>query len=375
MLEDNILYYEEIQRMETQEVLQKIREEISTEQSRIWKAQGLDLLWPFGSHQENAHSAVIAYLLGNPEYFKSFLSCIKLGHIDFQKDSVEIITEHPTDNNRRIDIFITLNENTCIIIENKIYAQDQVAQLHDYYSYAKEVKKFKNIYTFYLTLDGKAPSEASLVDLSRDTVSLICYGHHILPWIYSIYKSLEYTNNSNNLKDDLEKIFTPELFQDNVLKSALEQYMVALGDLLNMRGINDQTQKHILGILKVSSKENIYELIKICTEFPNDVPAELCRMKNILKCLDVHSRFGGTLIASSHNDINECNKEASMGAFDEKTPYFSGVLSKEKNLSIIFLNDGNDQYQIGRFKNGNWFFDYQGYGLNYQYQFETFLKK
>lgn len=358
--------------MEIQHILQKIRDVAREEQSRIWKAQGIDVLWPFGSHQENAHSAIIAYLLKNPEYFKQFLSiALKLNSINFETYSVG--TEHPTNENRRIDIFITLNENTCIIIENKIYAQDQEAQLYDYYSYA-EKEEFKDIYTFYLTLDGKDPSEASLNNLPLDKVACISYGYHILPWIYSIYKSLEYTNGANDLADP-EEIFTPELFQNNVLKSALEQYMVALGDLLNMRKINDRTQSNILDILETSSPDNIHELIKICTESPNNVPVELYRMKNTLKCLDVCSRFGGGLIASRGyinecENINECEKET----FNQKTPYFAGMRCKEKNLSIIFLNDGNDQYQIGCFENGIWHCAYQGYGLDYNNQFEGISK-
>lgn len=358
--------------MESQQILQKIKEIVQQEQARIWKAQGIDLLWSFGSHQENAHSAVIAYLLGNPEYFKHFLACINLGHIDFQKDGVEIFTEYSTYNKRRVDIFIKCNKDTCIIIENKIYAQDQAAQLHDYHSYA-EKEGFNNIYTFYLTLNGKDPSEASLNKLPLDKVTCISYGGHIIPWIYSIYKNLEYTNNSNKLADP-EKIFTPELFQDNVLKSALEQYMVAIGDLVDVRKVNDRTQDRILDILETSSKENIHELIKNCTESPNNVPIELYRMKNILKCLDVRAHFGGALIAASPGYINECDKEVSREAFNEKTPYFAGVLCKEKNISIIFLNDDNDQYQIGCFKNGIWHYTYQGYGLDYNHQFEVFLK-
>ena len=79
-----------------------------------------------------------------------------------------------------IDILITDNESS-IIIENKIYAGDQKAQLKRYFEYGK--KTLKPFVLMYLTLDGKDASEWSKGDLTENDFRKMSYSVDILNWL------------------------------------------------------------------------------------------------------------------------------------------------------------------------------------------------
>lgn len=118
------------------------------------------------------HSAFIAELL-NPQgkhglshlFLEAFLKMLKSsGYLDFSKvsqDNKERYIGRLTETEGgRVDIIIE-DGNHAVIIENKIYAEDQTNQMLRYYNYGKAEYKdgFKLI---YLTLDGHEPSECSL---------------------------------------------------------------------------------------------------------------------------------------------------------------------------------------------------------------------
>ncbi|MEI0490180.1 PD-(D/E)XK nuclease family protein [Brachyspira pulli] len=78
----------------------------------------------------------------------------------------------------RLDLFIK-NASFQLIIENKINADEQEAQLERYY---KELSKNQeNTFIIYLTIDGKEPSEKSLSPCMKDKLlkenRLICLSH------------------------------------------------------------------------------------------------------------------------------------------------------------------------------------------------------
>lgn len=100
------------------------------------------------SEKENYHSAFIAYLLDyqNGHYQDKFAKLffeklpqekipdkfkIENRNIDKMSVSTEEVTKE-IKKDRRIDILLTLDRNVSIIIENKIYAKDQKAQIKDY---------------------------------------------------------------------------------------------------------------------------------------------------------------------------------------------------------------------------------------------------
>lgn len=68
-----------------------------------------------------------------------------------------------------------------MIIENKIYAGDQEAQLDRYAQFAK--RRGKRALIFYLTLDGAEPSSQSYGSLSREDVVCISYCDLIDQWL------------------------------------------------------------------------------------------------------------------------------------------------------------------------------------------------
>ncbi|MBR4328321.1 MAG: PD-(D/E)XK nuclease family protein, partial [Candidatus Riflebacteria bacterium] len=85
---------------------------------------------------------------------------------EYTKKAYQIITEYYIDSGRRIDIAIKSKENETekefIPIEVKIFAGDQKNQCYDYCS-CKENNE-KKIY--YLTLDGRLPSEYSVSSIN-----------------------------------------------------------------------------------------------------------------------------------------------------------------------------------------------------------------
>jgi hypothetical protein len=144
------------------------------------------------SSEVRMHSAFIAELL-NPHgshgqrdvflklFVKSF--CFKENLIDTESCRISIeenigrINEDRTQGGR-IDIVITDIHSHQIIIENKIYANDQTKQLTRYYNYSN------NADIIYLTLDGKDAAKDSKGELEDGIhYKRYSYKHDILDWL------------------------------------------------------------------------------------------------------------------------------------------------------------------------------------------------
>lgn len=69
-----------------------------------------------------------------------------------------------------------------VIIENKIYADDQENQLLRYSNYGKKSGDSEFV-LLYLTLNGKPPSDKSLGDKEKVNYVCISYSHEIKPWL------------------------------------------------------------------------------------------------------------------------------------------------------------------------------------------------
>ena len=98
----------------------------------------------------------------------------------------------------RIDILIE-SSDVCIVIENKIYAEDQERQLGRYYEYALDTRKKRGI--IYLTLGGDEPEERTLYGdkpdkiplcrrLPEDTVVCLSYEKFIDEWLGACIKEV-----------------------------------------------------------------------------------------------------------------------------------------------------------------------------------------
>ncbi len=102
----------------------------------------------------------------------------------------------------RVDLLLEFDD-FLIVIENKIYAKDQNHQLIKYDKYANSIKG-ENYLIFYLTLDGKDPSEHAIISSSKKLernkhFHLISYKEHILKWLK------EFEIKSDDLKEILDQ--------------------------------------------------------------------------------------------------------------------------------------------------------------------------
>ncbi|MBQ0136977.1 MAG: PD-(D/E)XK nuclease family protein [Bacteroidales bacterium] len=148
----------------------------------------------------HTHSAFIAFLLdpkgshGKGDLFlKLFFKFIpKLSGIEnFDTTNAVVDYEYVIGNGNinkdytyggRIDLLIQSGD-TAIIVENKIYAEDQEKQLYRYKQFAERSKKISKYHILYLTLGGKKASRGSLFTMFDNEYTRISYKEHIQNWI------------------------------------------------------------------------------------------------------------------------------------------------------------------------------------------------
>lgn len=160
----------------------KISDLSSEERFNMFKICGVN-------HYEVTHSSILRELLSNnsshnfgDKFFIAFLKTLKRENLlsedyHFSLEDIKVIPEFSIGELGRIDILIK-NSYQCIIIENKIYADDQKEQLKRYETYAKN--NFTDYKLFYLTLYGDEASEDSAQDSNYSTIS---YNHTIINWL------------------------------------------------------------------------------------------------------------------------------------------------------------------------------------------------
>lgn len=141
------------------------------------------------NHYENTHSAIIAEFL-NPkgthglksQLLECFIETLGDGFAvaGFDYKHTMVYTEYSTLEGR-MDILIEDERNhKAIIIENKIFADDQCEQLKRYSRFAEEKYKSGNYQILYLTLWGEEASEQSGDGVDYLTIS---YNETIIDWL------------------------------------------------------------------------------------------------------------------------------------------------------------------------------------------------
>lgn len=171
-----------IEKMNILNDYQKKIKELSDENFNIFKICGVN-------HYENTHSSILAELLRNDsshsfgnKFLEAFFETLKKekkidDNFNFYMTNVRVITEYSIPNGR-FDIMIE-NGNQCIIIENKIYANDQFEQLKRYDSFASN--KYRDQYhLLYLTLWGNDASDHSGKGINYIQIS---YQETIVNWL------------------------------------------------------------------------------------------------------------------------------------------------------------------------------------------------
>ncbi len=134
-------------------------------------------------YEVTTHSALLRELLDpkgshaqGDKFLKVFLEIIDF--VGFDTKKADVYAELDAGSGLgRMDIVLDEPKNL-IVIENKIYADDQPDQLERYDKYSK--KQNKNYKIFYLTLDGK---EANKNDSEGVKYKTISYKSEILKWM------------------------------------------------------------------------------------------------------------------------------------------------------------------------------------------------
>jgi len=148
------------------------------------------------SKENSTHSAFLSELL-NPEgshqkgntFLKLFLEVINVNNLDASSAKVKV--EHYIGERNdalrtggRIDIFIKDKNGNSISIENKIYANDQFAQIQRYCNYNTGCN-----FVYYLTLWGHMPTGDSCGSLQPGKdFWVISYRKHIMNWLEKCHK-------------------------------------------------------------------------------------------------------------------------------------------------------------------------------------------
>jgi len=153
---------------------------ISTYEVSLHSALLAELFNPHGGHgvKDSFLKEFIALI---PEKFSSCISSFDTELATIKKEVY--IGSKTDDSGGRLDILIE-SDDKAILIENKIYANDQKNQMHRYYNYAKNRYKGGFI-LIYLTLYGDDASEESLTDLTEDKYLRLSYKQDIYRWINS----------------------------------------------------------------------------------------------------------------------------------------------------------------------------------------------
>ena len=151
---------------------------VEADEVRTHSAFLADLLNPQGSHRQGT------------AFLKLFLEkALEYSGPD-EYENFQVTKEVSTEQGR-IDILLEKND-ACIVIENKIYAEDQDAQMERYYDYAMSKRlSEEQIKLVYLTLDGSTPSKGSLGKLPEERVKCLSYSADIINWLEECMKLQE----------------------------------------------------------------------------------------------------------------------------------------------------------------------------------------
>ena len=172
----------------------------------------------------------------------------------------------------RIDVFLRDEKSgATICIENKIYAGDQKAQVKRYWNYNNN-----NNRVYYLTLDGKEPSEESCEDLVADEdFYLLSYKEDIINWIELCLK---------------------EVYDEPILRESIKQYLILIQKLTHT--MSNQFEKELTDLIINNLEEaryiasNITKLIQpIQQKFKNDYAKKLedALNTNHLSCYNIEN--------------------------------------------------------------------------------------
>lgn len=231
------------------------------------------------------HSAIIGELL-NPKgshgqgsvFLKLFfeeITILKSFALDFENAKI-ILEEHIgiIDNEYIkggfIDIVIKFNNNI-IVIENKIYANDQKNQLVRYKNH------YPNCTLLYLNLFGNEPSNESKGDLVlNEDFHIISYQNEIFNWIEKCYKEAveqptlrETIKQYNNILKKLTNQTTNDKMSEEIINLISQNPNECFEIANNIMSFKKHTYKLYMGCIKNFALENEMEVNELWIEKDN----------------------------------------------------------------------------------------------------------
>lgn len=247
VLTEKTLQEEKRKRGENFNIFKVLR--LSTSEVRLHSAFLAELLDSKGSHGMGA-SFLRAFLeIVIPDYKNTFDIASSEVIVEYV---IDIVSKRDEEHGGRIDILIRNNSHQAIIIENKIYAEDQPSQLRRYYNYVIDEKYGDNDFLLlYLSLDGHNANADSLRNRGHDKVpyTAISYKEHILCW----------------LKRCIEIAALHPLVRETI-----RQYIINLSQLLN---IMEESSKNVV-IETLMKGENLSAALNII-DVSNDLKVRI----------------------------------------------------------------------------------------------------
>lgn len=293
------------------------------EDFNIFRVMGLQ------NDEVHTHSAMIAALLdpnqshGAKETFLNlFVEQIKILNEYVGKiRTATVDTERPIgvlsndkETGGRLDVVLDIElidgKKVLIVIENKIFAEDQQKQLLRYYNYAKERKDYSNFFIFYLTLSGDDPSKNSTNGLKE---------YHTLSYKSDIF---------NWLEKCLEKTYDRPLVRETII-----QYKNLIASLTQQD--MDKSAQEKLAQKVASSYENMKLAIAINSNY-NEILNQMCK-KELEKIFnDIKQNFNLEFVKYGGPWSNQYS-----GIYFYKSEW------KKLRLAFEFLKPGLDEFIYG----------------------------
>lgn len=226
-----------------------------------------------------------------------------------------------------MDLYIESKE-ACYPIEVKIFAKDQDRQIERYYRFAKDQNKTK-FKVFYLTLNGRSPSDMSRGKLEPDNESIKCisFADNIYDWLIECAKIAEEKKSFG-------------------IQNAINQYKTLIEKLTGAEQ-EDESMDAIRKLI-ASSKDNYLSAVKIAQ---NINKVRIDKLQQLLK--DLYDYIEDAWHFQGYMD--EPSKFENYYTRNNKTwmyegPGFSFVLKELENKKLTvyfrFEVDGDLEYGV-----------------------------
>ncbi|OCA77452.1 hypothetical protein BBI01_03075 [Chryseobacterium artocarpi] len=322
------------------------------------------------TNERYTHSAIIGELL-NPKgshgqgsvFLKLFFDEVEsLKSIqEFNFENAKITSEKYlgiVDIERKTGGFIDLileDDKHTIIIENKIYAPDQAAQLERYKNH------YKSSVLLYLNLFGDEPSNESKGILKIDEdFHLITYKNHIKNWLEKCHKE---TTDQPVLRESIKqylhlvKKLTNQTINNDMSK---EIKNILLKDLKSAKEIVDNFNEAKAIILNTIRKELKKELVKIYEE-------KYFFFENTPKAEEKNSHIWFSLKEFKENDkqITCFGIEPFSGYGNNQNELFIGILDFENINQTLFKEYIPELKFHGWWRGVETIGDFKSYSINF----------